>query len=170
MRAITLISLLFLILACSNDNKTSTNPTRNVAIVNSQVDSVKWLFYAYTCNGKARFVKDSLIYNFNPTECDVNLKVGSNRNDTLIYELSYSKANLEYKHIYDGLMVYGFMHVKGVFVPLTGMVHLDNFESLDFVRNDNDETDSVFTVLLKKADTSKLSAWLLTEARKRNVL
>lgn len=169
MRTIILIALVFSAVACSNNTEHSTNPIQSPS-VNDQGDSVKWFYYAYTHKGKALFEKDGRKYDFSPVECNVNIEQTDNSNDTLIYKINLHKEGFTYVHIYDGLMVYGFKTIKGAFIPLTGMVKLDHFDNLDFVREDNKKTTAAFAVFIKNADTSKLSKWLLGEARRRNIL
>jgi len=169
MRTTILLALLFLVIACSSNSKPSTSHVQS-ANVGGQGDGVKWFCYAYTYKGKALFERDGRKYDFSPTECNINVEQVDNSNDTLIYKINLYKDGFNYIRIYDGLMVYGFKYFKGAFMPLTGMVRLDHFDNLKFVREDNKKTDAAFAAFIKKADTSKLSQWLLAEARRRNVL
>ena len=161
---ILLVTLLFVFESCVDNYKSSANQG---GLNNAQLDSAKWLYYAYTYNGKVLFEKNNQKYSFNPIECDVSVAEQSYQNDTLIYRLNYSKEGFNFLRIYDGLMVYGFKHLNGAFVPLTGMVKLDHFDDMQIVKQDNNKTDTAFTSYIKKIDQSKLSSWVENEAKRR---
>lgn len=169
MRTTILIAFVFLVIACSNNTEPSSTHIQS-AKISGQSDSVTWFYYAYIYKGKALFEKDGRKYDFSPTECNVNVEQVGKSNDTLTYKINLYKQGFNYIHIYDGLMVYGFKYLNGIFIPLTGMIRLNHFDNLDFVREDNKKTDASFEGFIKNVDTSKLSQWLLAEARRRKVL
>jgi hypothetical protein len=167
MRTIFSVAFFFLVASCSDNNKTSASQSN---LHDAKLDSAKWLYYAYTYNGKVLFEKNNQKHSFSPVECDVSVEEQSNHNDTLVYKLNFSKKDFNYSHIYDGLMVYGFKYFNGTFVPLTGMVKLDHFDNIDFAKQDNNKTDSAFAAYIKETDQSKLSNWVVNEAKRRNIL
>src|SRR3981081_3575227 len=106
MKIRVLIFVAFMIFGCNNQPN-STNNLDEKVITDQRLDSLKWLFYAYTFDGKALFEKNGIIQEFRPTECEVRFERMSNSNDSLFYILNLYKEGYKYNHIHDGLMVYG---------------------------------------------------------------
>jgi hypothetical protein len=160
--------LLLLCLLSSCDNANLKEQQLKTEIV---VDSLKWLFYAYEFNGTALFKKDQRSYNFKPTECAIrDDTLFSLSNDSVEIHLSFYKEGYSFSHVYEGFNFYGFLYGNSVAKPLSGNIVFDNFDDPIFLKNDNRTTDSVFREYLKATDSSKLSSWLLKEAKKRGVL
>ena len=164
------IILLLVYLACKNKPTTSIwQQEQNNYLNNQLIDSLKWLFYAYTFDGIVDFKSEQNRFQTKPIECEIKVDTVVSRNDTLYVNFSYYKENYKYSHLYEGLMVYGFVFSNGIAKPLTGNVILENFEDPSYVRSDNRKTDSMFRNYLKTIDTSKLHPWIFNEAKRRNI-
>jgi hypothetical protein len=158
-----------IVLLSCNTHSNSSQDLNQTYKDGKHLDSLKWFFYAYTYEGKALFKKDGKVYEFYPTECEIKVNNENILGDSIIYNLSYYKKGYTYQYIYEGLIVNGFVYNNGIYNPLTGMVKLDNFENLDYVKADNIKTDSIFKSFLRSADSGKLFHWLFSEAKKRRV-
>jgi hypothetical protein len=161
--------LLITIISCNNNEKVLKHPLQSNGM-DMHIDSLKWLFYAYSFNGVALFGKNQKNYSFNPAECDIkidNLKTGSN--DSLTVNFSFYREGYKYFHVYEGMNIYGFSCYNNITRPLTGMIVLDSIDNISYIKTLNYKLDSSFRIFLKSADTSRLSNWLFKEAKRRNV-
>lgn len=132
---------------CAND-RNSKKLDSEQSVLNEKIDSLKWLFYAYTFDGKVFFQQNQKEYH--TIECEVVMDKVEERGDSLFCYLSYYKDGLRYSHIRDGLNINGFIYYSGVAKPLTGMLSLDSFDLPSYVRKDNIKTDSVFREFIKR--------------------
>lgn len=172
MKAITLILFCCAVIffGCNNQHDRFQSK-KQLLIENDKLeDSLRWFFYAYVHKGKALFEKNKTIIEIDPTSCEINIDSKESKSDSISYQLSLIKGGYKYKYIYEGLMVYGFVYTKGVFFPLTDMIRLDSLENYSSIKSDNKKTDSIFKSFLKEVPSSKLSPWLLAEAKKRGVI
>jgi len=171
MKTKRLIYAVFILISCNSKNDDSVKKIEEVPIKENrtQLDSVKWLFYAYNFNGKGLFEKNRKITKFNPIECEVKIISEKSMGDSVYYEIDLYKEGYEYKYIYEGFTSYGFYYLKGVFIPETGMLKTDYFSKLYLARKDNIIRDSMFRSFLREADTSKVSEWLKNEGKRRKV-
>ena len=166
---IGVVCLVFLY-ACSNNRSKTTNITAIDTNLNKQTDSLKWLFYAYTHKGKALLIRDQKVYEFNPIECDVQVVKEFAHNDSLFCLLGYYKEKYRYLYIREGFKTEGFIYFNGIAKPITGMLVYDNFEDPKYLKKNNVTIDSIFNIFLKECDTSKISSWLLHEAKRRRII
>lgn len=164
MKILFCITIIFF--ACSN-NEQKNHDHENFSGKATIIDSVKWSFYAYTYQSKVLFKNADKNITLNALECDV--VITKSEHDSSVYLAKYKKDGFEYNHIYEGLMIYGFKYEQGVFTPLTGMVKLDEFDKLEYGKNDNFTTSQNFQKFMQenKAAQNNISNWLKTEAKQK---
>lgn len=168
MKNILLIAIVCLFSIGCNNKQNGKNVEVREDMERIQYNSI-WSFYSYIFKSKALFDQNGVIIRFRPVECDIKIKDVVAQKDTLIYIFELEKNGYSYKKVYEGLPVNGIKYFDSTYVPLTGMIKLDNFEKPGFVKEDNLKTDLEFRTYLKNNDTTKISKWLLIEGRKRRV-
>jgi len=143
----------------------------NIVVHNGRENDMKWFFYAYAYQSQVLFNRSDSLVAFSPTECDISTKDIRYRSDTIICLYTFSKSGYKLRHMTEGLILngMGYRSDSNVFFPITAMVKLDSFETVNFVRKDNYKTEKEFRGYLERTDTNKISKWLLYEARKRGV-
>ena len=158
--------ILIIFFACSY-NKQKKHVYKNFNENAIITDSIKWFFYAYTYQSKVSFKNRDRNVTVNSIECDA--VVTKSEYDSSVYLVKCKKEDLEYNHIYEGIMIYGFKYNRGVFIPLTGMVKLDGFDKWEYVKNDNVITGGKFKKFMQenRFDQIHLSQWLKVEAKQK---
>jgi hypothetical protein len=167
MRFIIIITGLICTLCLSNCTSNNSPSATDNYELNKRTDSLKWLFYAYTFQGKVIFQEGAKEYE--SINCEVNVDTIIRQGDSLLFLLSYFKDGVKSNHIREGMNLSGFAYYFGAAKPLTGMLVFDEFDNIEYLKRDNYKTDSMFRFFLREADTSQASSWLLNEANKRRV-
>lgn len=169
MKTDILVSVLavILLLGCDSNNSKLTDEKANDK---AQIDSLKWLYYAYSFDGYAEFKKDNIRYRFNPTKCDIQVdSVHKFNKDSMMVLFRFHMPGYILSHFDSRISALGFTLKNNVAIPITGMISYDNFNNINYMASNNMKTDSSFREFLKNTDTTKLSAWLLKEGRRRKV-
>jgi hypothetical protein len=170
MKTYLLLIIFFASIACNNDTNKQVQHFRKPSVSETQIDSLKWLFYAYSFDGIALFFKNQQEYNYSPAECDVKVDSAYIINkDTAGVHLSFFKEGYRYSHVYNGFDIYGFLLVQATPRPLVGGAKWVDFDNLEYAKRFNQTADSAFRAFLKTADTSRLSPWLKKESKTRGI-
>ena len=133
----------------------------------SVIDSLTWLYYAYTFQGQAVF-RDGTIEGMPsrfPVKVDTIVRLG----DSIVARFYFFKDYTVFSHTLGAMNLNGFIYYNGAAKPLTGGLVFDGFEKWENIKNDNVRADSLFMLYLRQTDSSSLNSWLLSEGRRRRV-
>ncbi len=177
MKQVVIIASLFL-WACGPKKGNEPGVSAHKAERNSDIDSsgktdsLKWLYYATNHQGKILFM-DSVtnkLVEADPAGCEVRLeKYVQVNKDSAFYFFSFTKEQLIFRNVNNGIYTYGMGVFNGQVYPLTAHVVFDFTKNPDSTKAYFRETDSSFSAYLRNY-VGFISPWLKQEARRRKIL
>jgi hypothetical protein len=167
MKYLLIFSIAIITLFCNHPSRQSNTITE---LSQGEIDSLKWLFYAYAFTSDALFKSDTNRKVFKPVECEISVKsVEKDTTDSFTVKFDLQHEGYQYLHLIRGLNIGGFVYEHQLPKPITTPIILDSMDNEGFLRRYNAEKDSLFTSYLRTRDTTKLALWLKNEARKRKI-